>query len=337
MSREPLSLVQSLLQGESWTRGETQQFFQAVVAGEVNDILLSAAIVAIKVRTQTADELTGAAEALLDSATPFPRPEFAFADIVGTGGDGFNTINLSTIAAITSAACGLKIIKHGNRSISSVSGSFDLLEKLGVNFNITPEASRKQVEDMNLTFLFAPNYHSGLRHAANVRKTLKTRTIFNLLGPLVNPARPAKMLLGVADPNLLVPIARVLRLLGCENAFVVHGSGVDEVAIHDSTQVAEVRDGKVHEYELRPEDFGTQRYSLDQLVCHDPQESHRRSIQVIQGTGSAAENSAVSVNVAMMLKLFGNEDLRTNFDVAMGTLASGKPKQLIDRMIEAQP
>lgn len=336
-SLQVVKLVQDLVSGRTLSSSETCQFFEAVVAGNVDDIHLSAAIASIKVRTQTPDELTGAAQALLKSATPFPRPDYSFADIVGTGGDGHNTINLSTIAAITAAASGLKIVKHGNRSISSVSGSFDLLEKLGMNFNISPEESRRQTDEFGLCFLYAPNYHSGLRHAANVRKTLKSRTIFNLLGPLVNPARPPKMLLGVADPSLLDPIANVLNSLGCESAFVVHGSGVDEVAIHGPSQIAEVSNGKVQRYELSPSDFGTESFPLDELVCHEANESHHRSKNVISGEGTDAENAAVCVNVAMLMKLFGHTDLKSNFDEAMQNLVGGKSQQLVDQMVENQP
>ena len=333
---EILSLVQELMEGQSLREEQARCFFEAVVDNQVDEILLSAAIAAIKVRTQTAGELAGAALALLDSATPFPRPDYPFADVVGTGGDGHNTINLSTLAAITAAACGLKIVKHGNRSISSVSGSFDLLEKLGVNFDLSPEQSKGQTDLHGVCFLFAPNYHSGLRHAANVRKTLKTRTIFNLLGPLVNPARPPLMLLGVADPALLIPVASVLARLGCESAFVVHGSGVDEVAIHDVTDVVEVRQGKLSQFQVFPEDFGSQRWPLDELVCHEADESHRRSIAVLWGQGSAAENAAVCINVAMMWKLFGSDDLKNNFALAMQTLREGKPMKVIEELLKGQ-
>lgn len=329
-------LVQTLLSGKTLSVSDACQFFEAVVAGNVEDTLLSAAIASIKVRTQTPDELTGAAQALLNSATPFPRPDYPFADIVGTGGDGHNTINLSTIAAITAATCGIKIIKHGNRSISSVSGSFDLLEKIGLNFNITPEESRRQTDQFGLCFLFAPNYHSGLRHATNVRKTLKARTIFNLLGPLVNPARPPKMLLGVADPLLLGPIATVLNSLGCDSAFVVHGSGVDEVAVHGPTQVAEVKAGRIETFELAPDDFGAKQFALDELVCHEANESHTRSRKVICGEGSEAENAAVCVNVALLMRLFGHENLKTSFDLAMNNLVAGKSNQLVEQMVESQ-
>lgn len=330
-----LPIIHNLLAGHTLSRKEARVFFSAVVRGEVPDILLAAAISAIKVRTQTVEELVGAATALLDSATPFDSPAYEVADIVGTGGDGHNTINLSTIAAITAAACGARIIKHGNRSISSVSGSFDFLEKLGVDFNLSPGDSWKQANTHGLCFLFAPNYHAGMRHAANVRKTLKARTIFNLLGPLVNPARPQKMLLGVADPNLVDPIAQVLQQMECESAFVVHGSGVDEVAIHGSTMVAALKNGKIERMEVTPADFGSETFELQELVCHDPVESHERSKGVLSGRGSDAENSAVSVNVAMLLNLFGHDDLKNNFFTSMESLAAGKPMQLVTKMAEA--
>lgn len=333
---EILQLVHSLIEGESLSEAKAQQFFRAVVEGQVEEILLAAAITAIKVRTQTAGELAGAALALLDSATPFPRPDYPFADVVGTGGDGHNTINLSTIAAITAAACGLKIVKHGNRSISSVSGSFDLLEKLNVDFSGSPEQSRAQTDQFGVCFLFAPNYHSGLRHAANVRKTLKARTIFNLLGPLVNPARPPMMLLGVADPALLAPIATVLLRLGCESALVVHGSGVDEVAIHGETTVVEVANGALNQYEVSPADFGCEEFPLSELVCHQADESHQRSKAVLRGQGHPAENAAVCVNVAMIQKLFGNQDLKNNYALAMENLMAGRPMSLIERMVGEQ-
>ncbi len=331
-----LPLVHRLVAGDSLSIDEARDFFSTVVNGRMDDIWLSAAIASIKLRGQRSEELAGAASALLESATPFPRPDYPFADVVGTGGDGHNTINLSTIAAITAAACGAKIIKHGNKSISSASGSFDLLQALGVDFDIEPETARQQVDQFGLCFLFAPRYHAGLRHAGNVRKTLKMRTIFNLLGPLVNPARPPLMLLGVADPRLLDQMARVLASLQCQSALVVHGSGVDEVAIHGPSSVVELDHGELREYQVEPADFGARCYHLDELTCHETAESHRRSVQVLQGQGSAAENSAVAVNVAMVLKLFGHDDLKHNFSTAVHALENGKPMELIRELVAGQ-
>ncbi len=329
------NLVGKLLEGGSLDRDESTAMFSAVVRGDVPDVLLAAALTALKVRGETADELAGAAAALIDSATPFPRPDYLFADVVGTGGDGQNTINLSTIAAITAAACGAKIIKHGNRSISSCSGSFDLLEALGIDFNMSPQQARLCVDEFGICFLFAPNYHPGLKHAATVRKSLGVRTIFNLLGPLVNPSRPPLMLLGVARPELLAPIAGVLASSGCQSAYVVHGSGVDEVAIHGPTTTIEIPDVKRFR-EYRPEDFGTKPFPLEALTCNNAAESHRRSMAVMQGKGSAAENAAVGVNVALILKLFGHADLPANFQRALQALGAGQPMKLVNSIAEAR-
>ncbi len=330
--RSILLSVQQILGGASLSAEEAQYFFEAVVKGQVDDVLLAAAVSGIKVRRQTRDELVGASKALLASATPFPIPEYPFADVVGTGGDGHNTINISTIAAITAASCGAKIIKHGNRSISSVSGSFDLLSKLGIDLESSPKRLREQVDEKGICFLYAPNFHAGMRHAAAVRRSLKVRTIFNLLGPLVNPARPPKILLGVADPDLLQPIAEVLDRLGCQRAFVVHGSGLDEVAVHGSTTVIELCEHRLEQFELSPVDFGADRYPLDALVCGDADECHRRCIAVLEGNGSPAGNSAVGVNAALVLKLFGNDDLRLNFQQTQEALSAGKPMQLIHQL-----
>ena len=334
MSDRIRQLVQTILDGKSWSIEQSHEFFSGVVRGEVEPVLLAAAISAIKVRGQSEDELSGAAKAQIESALPFPRPDFEFADIVGTGGDGHNTINLSTIAAITAAACGCKIVKHGNRSISSCSGSFDFLESLHVPFEIDPAESRRQVDTYGICFLYAPRYHSGLRHAASVRTALKVRTIFNLLGPLVNPARSDRILLGVADSKLLMPMAKALQSLGCQKGFVVHGSGVDEVAVHGPTQVVQTTGGSIQQYELSPEDFGAERFKIEDLVCHDARESHQRSRRVLDGQGSEAENAAVCLNVAMVLKLFGRDDLTGNYQQASNVLRSGQPGQLVNRLAQ---
>lgn len=327
-----LLTIQELLRGASLSEGEAQQFFEAVVGGHVDDVLLASAVSSIKVRDQTTDELVGAAKALLASATPFPVPAYPFADVVGTGGDGHNTINISTIAAITAACCGVKIIKHGNRSISSVSGSFDLLSKLGVDLEASPQALREAVDQTGICFLYAPKFHAGMRHAANVRLALKVRTIFNLLGPLVNPARPPMMLLGVADPDLLKPIATVLDRLGCQSAFVVHGSGLDEVAVHAPTTVIELQDHRLSEIQLQPADFGCHTYPLESLVCQDANECHQRCLAVLEGKGNPAENAAVAVNTALVLRLFGKDDLKANFQLAHEMLMAGRPMQLIAQL-----
>src|SRR3546814_9574888 len=189
-------------------------------------------LVALRLKGETTDELIGAARALRAFDAPLERPDYPFADTCGTGGDGSGAINVATAVAFVAAAAGLPVAKHGNRSVTSRCGSADVLEQLGAKLDVPAEVSRKALDETGVCFLFAPRYHPGLRHAGPVRRALKVRTIMNVLGPCVNPAEPGVQLLGVADPRLLEPVARTLAALGVERALVVHGAGLDEIALH---------------------------------------------------------------------------------------------------------
>lgn len=321
-----LALLEKAYSGEPLTQLESQCFFNAVVNGDVDDIVLSSMLTALKVRTETAEEIAGAAGALIENAAPFPRPEYQFADIVGTGGDGHNTINISSASAITAAACGVKVAKHGNRSVSSKSGSADLFREFGLELQMSAETARKCLDDSNLCFLFAPNYHAGIKHAMNVRTTLKTRTLFNLLGPLANPAKPSHILIGVYSPNLIMPYAETLQLLGYQHAMVVHGSGLDEIALHGETQVAEIHGDKITTYYLSPSDFGLGEHSLQSIKGGEPQENKAMIEAVLSGKGEVAHQHAVAANTAALIKLVGKADTyKEAANLALEVLASGKP------------
>ncbi|MGF2252413.1 anthranilate phosphoribosyltransferase [Yersinia ruckeri] len=317
-------LLEKLFRAEPLTQQESQQLFTAIVRGDMEPSQLAAVLISMKVRGETPAEIAGAAQALLADAQPFPRPDYVFADIVGTGGDGTNSINISTASAFVAAACGIKVAKHGNRSVSSRSGSSDLLAAFGIRLDLPAETSRKALDDLGVCFLFAPQYHSGFRHAMSVRQQLKTRTLFNVLGPLINPARPPLALIGVYSPELVLPIAETLRVLGYQRAAVVHGGGMDEVAIHAPTQVAELNNGEVETYSLTPEDFGIRRYPLASLQGGSPEENRDILARLLQGNGEAAHAAAVAVNVAMLLKLHGQEDLRHNTQQALDMIHSGQ-------------
>ena len=221
------TIINKLYEQQPLTQEESQQLFDIIIRGELDPILMASALTALKIKGETPDEIAGAAKALLANANPFPRPDYDFADIVGTGGDGHNTINISTTAAFVAAACGLKVAKHGNRSVSSKSGSSDLLDSFGINLAMSAEDTRAAVDKLGVAFLFAPQYHSGVRHAMPVRQTMKTRTIFNILGPLINPARPNIELMGVYSEELVRPIAETMLKMGMKRAAVVHGCGLD--------------------------------------------------------------------------------------------------------------
>ncbi|MBW7983215.1 anthranilate phosphoribosyltransferase [Enterobacillus tribolii] len=316
-------ILNKLYNAQAMSQQESQILFSAIMHGELENSQLAAALISMKMRGESPDEIAGAASALLANAQPFPRPDYDFADIVGTGGDGTNSINISTASAFVAAASGARVAKHGNRSVSSRSGSSDLLQAFGIRLDMSPEDSRRALDDLGVCFLFAPQYHTGFRHAMPVRKQLGTRTIFNVLGPLINPARPPKALIGVYSPELVEPIAKTLRVLGYQHAAVVHGGGMDEVAIHAPTDVAELRNGEIETYRLTPQDFGLDSYALDTLRGGAPEENRDILARLLQGKGEAAHVAAVAANVALLLKLFGQENLRHNTQLAIDTIHSG--------------
>lgn len=328
-------ILEPLYAGKSLSSEQSQAFFEHVVQGEIDPIILSSVLTALKIKGETPEEITGAAKALLAQAKSFPRPDYPFSDIVGTGGDGLGTINISTASAFVAAACGLKVCKHGNRSVSSKSGSSDLLAAFGINLNMSPEVARQCLDDLNVCFIFAPQYHAGMRFAAPVRAALKTRSIFNVLGPLVNPARPDFELMGVYAPELLKPITEVHKQLGMKRVMVVYGSGLDEVALHGETQVAELIDGQIKEYTLTPEDFGVQRYPVEAIFGGDAQENKVIIEKILQGKGSDAQQAAVAINVSALLVLNGLADnFKQGTTMALEMMLSGKPLQLVKQLAE---
>ncbi|ENM5739510.1 anthranilate phosphoribosyltransferase [Vibrio mimicus] len=328
------TIINKLYEQQGLTQAESQQLFDQIIRGEMDPVLMAAVLTALKIKGETPDEIAGAAKALLANANPFPRPDYDFADIVGTGGDGSNTINISTTAAFVAAACGVKVAKHGNRGVSSKSGSSDLLSSFGINLAMSAQDSRQALDDLGVAFLFAPQYHSGVRHAMLVRQTMKTRTIFNILGPLINPARPNIELMGVYSKDLVRPIAQTMLQMGLKRAAVVHGSGLDEVAIHGETQVAEIRQGELIEYTLTPEDFGVSRYPLDAIRGGEPEENRAIITQILTGNGTAAQMAAVAVNVALLLRLFGQEDLKANTQQAIAVMKSGQAYGLVQQLAQ---
>ena len=281
-------ILEKLYQAETLSQQESHQLFSAVVRGEVKPEQLAAALVSMKVRGEHPQEIAGAATALLENAAPFPRPDYPFADIVGTGGDGSNSINISTASAFVAA-----------------------------------DESRQALDELGVCFLFAPKYHTGFRHAMPVRQQLKTRTLFNVLGPLINPAHPPLALIGVYSPELVLPIAETLRVLGYQRAAVVHSGGMDEVSLHAPTVVAELNHGEIKSYQLTAADFGLTPYHQEQLAGGTPEENRDILTRLLQGKGEAAHEAAVAANVAMLMRLHGHEDLKANAQQVIDVLHSG--------------
>jgi anthranilate phosphoribosyltransferase len=325
-----------LLSGEDLPSEDSEHLFERLVLGRLEPAEIAGMLIALRMKGETADEMIGAARALSAAAQPFERPDYLFADCCGTGGDGSGLINVSTATAFVAAAAGLPIAKHGNRSVSSRCGSADVLEALGAKIEHSPEAARATLDQTGFCFLFAPAYHPGMKHAALVRRQLSVRTIMNLLGPCINPARPPVQLLGVADPRMLRHIAETLKAMGVEQALVVHGSGLDEVALHGETLAVRLSHGDISHCLISPEDAGIERAGLNVVTGGDPAENAERLRNLLQGRGPQAENDITILNTAALLHTAGKAaTLKVGADVARDVLLSGGGAKVLDAFVEA--
>ncbi len=324
-----------VLSRRNLTRAESTAVFGALMTGAYSDIEISALVAALKARGETPEEIAGAAAALPSAALAFPAPSYRFADTCGTGGDGTGTVNVSTAVAIVAAELGIPVAKHGNRSVSSRCGSADVLEAVGVRLDPPPEVARRCLDEVGVCFLFAPQYHAGVRHAMPVRRTLATRTIFNLLGPLSNPSHPAIQLMGVYDPALCVPLAVTLGLLGCEAALVVHGEGLDEIALHGSTTAALWKDGRLTELEFTPEEAGLPRASIGDLQGGDPAENAVWLTGLLAGRAAPAHRAAVAINAGALAWIGGRaETLADGVTLALAAIDGGGAANRLARWVE---
>ena len=321
--------------GQALDELEAETLFAALVEGRLSEPAIAAMLIALRLKGETQAELIGAARALRAADMPFERPSYLFADSCGTGGDGSSTINVSTASAFVAAAAGLPVAKHGNRSVTSRCGSADVLEQLGVKLDVPAEVSRRALDEAGICFLFAPLYHPGLRHAGPVRRALGVRTIMNLLGPCVNPAEPPVQLLGVADARLLEPVARTLAALGSERALVVHGAGLDEVALHGETEAVRLDAGEIERLTIRPESVGLARTPARALRGGGPEENAARLKALLSGYGKAAERDSVALNAgALLMTARLVPDLKEGVARALDALASGAAAHVLRKLVE---
>jgi len=325
-----------LLSGEDLSAADSEHLFERLVLGRLEPAETAGMLIALRMKGETAEEMIGAARGLFAAAKPFDRPDYLFADCCGTGGDGSSLINVSTAVAFVAAAAGLPVAKHGNRSISSKCGSADVLEALGAKIELDPERARAILDETGFCFLFAPAYHPGMKHAALVRRQLQVRTVMNLLGPCVNPARPPVQLLGVADPKMLRRIAQTLDAMGVQEALVVHGSGLDEVALHAETRAMRLSDGEITEITMTPDDAGLERAPLTGVTGADVGENAARFRALLDGGGNRAEQDITILNAAALLWTAGLAGrLREAADRARDALTSGRAGIVLDSFIEA--
>ena len=328
------ALLTRLCAGETLSDVEMQQMMQGILSGEWTPVQTAAALVALKIKGEQPGEIAAAAKVMRRLSMPVTAAEGAI-DTCGTGGDGGNTFNISTTVVFVAAACGARIAKHGNRAMSGASGSSDVLEALGLRLALSPERVGELIEEIGIGFMFAPNHHAAMKHAAPVRRELGVRTLFNLLGPLTNPAGIQRQVIGIFSPDLLLPYAEALIALKTAHALVVHGNGLDEISISGSTDIAEVKNGAIMRYTLAPEDVGLRRAPLSAIQVQSVEDSKEMLTAVLNGTMGAARD-VVLLNTAAALIVAG---LANNFGdgVAMAAMAinAGRAKKKLEAFIAA--
>lgn len=287
-------VLNQLLNSQDLSHEAMLNVMRQVMAGELTPAQISAFLIALRMKGETTDEIAAAATVMRELSTKVDIANTQYlVDTCGTGGDGIQTFNVSTASAFVAAAAGAKVAKHGGRSVSSACGSADVLEALGVNVNRTPEQVAASVNTIGIGFMFAPNHHSAMKHTAPVRRELGVRTLFNLLGPLTNPASARHQVMGVFDKSLTTKLANVLQKLGSQHVMVVHGAdGMDEISFSGDTYVAELKDGVVQEYVLNPTQFGLKLHDLKSIQVKNAQESKQMILAVLKGELSAPSNPA---------------------------------------------
>jgi len=329
------TVISKLLDGTQLTRTEARAVMDEIMRGEATPAQIGGFLIALRAKGETPDEITGCAEAMRDHVLAVRPRRDDLVDTAGTGGDGTHTINISTAAALVAAAAGAAVAKHGNRAVSSACGSADVLEALGFTLELEPQRIAKSIDELGFGFLFAPSHHPAMRHAAAVRKELATRTVFNVLGPLTNPAGARAQVVGVYSPELVRTIAEVLARLGARRAYVVHGGGgIDELSPVGPNLVAEVVDGRVLERQLDPEtELGIPRCSVDELRGGSPAENAEAIREVFAGKNGGRRN-AILLNAAGAIAASGHAaDLREGLEVARRTIDSGAAGERLELLI----
>ena len=327
--------IQEVVAGHDLSPDDVESAMDAILEGKASDAQIAALVVGLRMKGESADEIAAAARSLRKHCEAIePNVDGPLLDTCGTGGDGLHTFNISTAAAIVAAASGVAVAKHGNRAVSSKAGSADVLEALGVCIDLAPPQVAKCIEEVGIGFLFAPSHHAAMRHAAPVRRELGVRTLFNLLGPLSNPASASHQLVGVFDPTRLEQMARALGSLGLSAAWVVHGTGgLDEVSPAGPSSVAEWADGQVREFEVRPRDFGFSEVPVEALAGGDAACNAEIIRSVLDGA-KGPPRVAVLLNAAAALRVTGLAgDLRVAAERVAEAVDSGDAKRMLERWV----
>lgn len=331
---KPQEALTRIIEHREIFHDEMLSLMRQIMRGELSPVLIAAIITGLRVKKETIGEITAAAQVMREFATRVEVGDHQYlVDTCGTGGDSAHTFNISTTAAFVAAAAGARVAKHGGRSVSSKSGSADVLEALGVNLNQTPGQIAEDIREIGLGFMFAPNFHSAMKHAAPVRRDLGVRTLFNILGPLTNPAGAKNQVLGVFHPDLVGILARVLQRLGSHHVMVVHG-GLDEITIVGETRIGELRHGEVTEYTVKPEDFGLKTTAIETIQAQDSTQSREMLISVLDNRPGPALD-VVLLNAGAAIYVAGvAESLAHGLEKARTAIETGAAKAKLRELVE---
>ncbi|MDD6348797.1 anthranilate phosphoribosyltransferase [Intestinibaculum porci] len=322
------------------TYDEAYSVMNEIMSGETSPTQNAAFLAALSTKStkaETIDEISGCAAAMREHATPVPHPGMDVLEIVGTGGDGAHTFNISTTAAFVIAAAGIKVAKHGNRAASSSSGTADVQQALGINIDQSPEKALQLLKDVGFCFLFAQKYHAAMKYVGAIRKELGFRTVFNILGPLTNPANPSYFLLGVYDEYLVEPVAKVLDQLGVKRALVVHGlDHLDEISASAPTLICELKNGYYRTTTIKPEDFGLPQGTKEELVGGSPADNAKITRGILEGTMTGTKRNAVLLNAGAAIYVGGGADsIKEGVKKAAELIDNKKALQVLEAYIEA--
>jgi len=329
--------IERVTEGQDLTRKEARRAAAAVFEG-ASEAQIGALLAALRAKGETESEIAGFAQGMFDAARTIDPAVRPLVDIVGTGGDDHDTINVSTTSAIVAAGAGVPVAKHGNYSVSSSSGSADVLQTIGVDVEAEPDTVRQQIEERGIGFMLAPVFHPAMKAVIGPRKELGMRTVFNVLGPLTNPANAERRVVGVYDPALVPILARSMAQMDVEHALVVHGAGLDEIAVHDETRVAEVRGGEIDEYVLSPEELGLGRHPLPAVAGGEPAENAEDLRGILTGRLDGAKRDIVLANAGAGVYVAGRADsIAEGVEVARRTIDEGDAAETLASMREAAP
>ena len=331
--------IEKIVRKEDLTYDEAYTVMNEIMSGETSQVQNAAFLAALSTKSahmETIDEISGCAQAMREKAIPFDRGDMDVMDIVGTGGDGAHSFNVSTTAALVLASGGVKVAKHGNRAASSLSGTADCLEALGVNINQDPEKAKELLEKVGMCFFFAQKYHTSMKYVGAIRKELGFRTVFNILGPLTNPSKPNYFLLGVYDQYLVEPVAKVLTKLGVERGFVVYGMDkLDEISISAPTLVCEIRDGFYRTSTITPEQFGFQRASKEDIVGGTPVENAQLTKDILANKIQGPKRDIVCMNAGLGFYIYGKAaSMEQGVQLANQILTEKKGLETLEKLIE---